>query len=106
MESLSDSSLSLQDQFLHEDCEDTSLSASSISLQVLPLVPPLLDGGSPATMNSCSSLVEHYETSLSASKLSQQVLPLVVQSWDDGSQSTEPYGDSHATEAHRAPMHQ
>ena len=113
---------SLQDQslvplFLDEDCEGTSLSTSIFSLHVLPLVPPLLDGGSSAArlyqhlestcvpMNPCSSLVEHYETSLSASKLLQQVLPLVAHSLDDESQSTEPYRDSHATEeAHRAPQ--
>ena len=80
--------------FLDEHCEETSLSASSFSLQVLPLVLPLLDGGSPATkphrdpqsthipMDSCSSLDEHYEeASLSASRFSLQVLPLVPFHW-------------------------
>ena len=97
-------------------CEETSLSASSCSLQVFPLVPPLLDGGSPGTspnenphstcepMDSCPSQDEHYETSLSVSRLSLQVLPLVACSWDDESHSTEPYGKSHAIEAHNAPQ--
>ena len=90
---------------------------SSFSLQVLPLVPSLLDSGSPATKlprdplstpvpkDSCSSLEERdEEASLSASRFSLQVLPLLPFSLDDESPSTEPYGQSHAILSHRAPQ--
>ena len=97
-------------------CVETYLSASSCSLQVFPLVPPLLDSRSPwgrpnenphstcALMDSCPSQDEHYKTSIGASRLSLQVLPLVSCSWDGESHSTETYGESHAIEVHEAPQ--
>ena len=66
---------------LDECCEDISLCASNFSLQALPLVPALLDGGSTSTkphqdyestqvpMNSYPSDEHYKEASLSASSL-------------------------------------
>ena len=41
--------MAAMDSSMKKNCEETSLSASRFSMQVLSLVPPLLDSKSPAT---------------------------------------------------------